>query len=223
MKKAYYPAFYVDDPNEVEPLIYIDGDYVGEALTNVWRRWFRRTSVTDLPNTYAPPPVIVGKFIGRMARGDWQGTFIANDGREYKVVDSVITNPRTREERHMLKLVTIMTGPYEFQVDPYDIYRGYLVADGHAMYVAENGDIWLLGVVPTDKPDVVMQESAHVKMGEISGQDGGEIILHIANELNGMSGLDFMIRYVVHSDYEIEFDLLSKPPDDGTSGSGSET
>lgn len=107
----------------------------------------------------------------------------------------------------MLKPVTIMTGPYDTP-EAYDVEHGYLVAPDHALYVAEAGDIWFLRVVPSDKPGVMVQESDHVKLGEITEQDDGAVILQIAEKLNGMSGLDFVMRYIVPSDFEIEFDLL---------------
>jgi hypothetical protein len=104
-----------------------------------------------------------------------------------------------------MRRIEILAGPYDFGL--YEVEHGYLVSEHHAIYVdGDAGNIWLLRGIWEGTPPVFKQESGSIRLGQIT-EDDEEIVLKIVDMLRGMSGLDFMIRFLVDGDYHIEFDF----------------
>jgi hypothetical protein len=109
-----------------------------------------------------------------------------------------------------MKRIELLSGPYDFGL--YDLEHGYLISENHAIYVdGDEGNIWLIRGIWEGTPPVFKQDSGSIRMGQIT-EDDGVIILKIVDMLRGMSGLDFMIRFLVDGDTHIEFDLVQEFP-----------
>lgn len=88
----------------------------------------------------------------------------------------------------------------EFLIEDWDqnhlVYEnGYLMDSKSAMYAGDKGDIWLVQVVPTDKPGVVRDISGNVKLRDEHGltteDEARAMIEKIYKKLSGMTAWEF--------------------------------
>lgn len=103
-----------------------------------------------------------------------------------------------------IRKINILSGPYDqgrFDLEE----RSYQVAPNYGVFIGKDG-IWLVRGT-WDTPDTLKQASGSILLGDPEGDDA-VTIQKITDKLTGISGLEFMFRFLVDGDYDIQFSIL---------------
>lgn len=114
-----------------------------------------------------------------------------------------------------MKPITIEFEIHDLVAGNHFIYEnGYLMDETSAMYAGlDKGDIWLVQVVPTDKPGVYRDISGNVQLrdnehGPMGEDKAHELIKTIYDMLNNMTAWEFARDILCNCGNETDLDLI---------------